>query len=216
MEKKMLSGLATGLLLVGAVGVANANLIKNGSFESPDIAAGTASVITTMDGWNTVSGMGADVRDGVGGDAYDGDQFIELDGYSNSAIEQFVDTVRGERYTLSLAYAPQKGVTDESNAIAIYWGGIYLMTLKGESTRDNYWNYYDIPLFAFGETSSLRFGAIGTSDGYGGYLDAISLTGASVTPGPGPQPSPVPEPATMVLLGSGLAALSGARLRRKK
>ena len=43
----------------------------------------------------------------------------------------------------------------------------------------------------------------------------LALDGATL-PDPDPGPDPVPEPATMLLFGTGLAGLAGARARRKK
>ena len=55
-------------------------------------------------------------------------------------------------------------------------------------------------------TTSIELTGVGTAhQGYYIGLDNVSLTA-----------DPVPEPATMLLFGTGLAGLVGARTRRKK
>ena len=213
MKKKLLTGLALGAMMFGMAGVADADMIVNGSFENPGLHHAWA-VYQSIEGWNTIGGgprMGIEVQDNVAGASYLGSQHVELDSHSNSAMEQLVDTVLGVQYTLSFAYSPRPDIRSESNLVEVYWNNSWQDTMSGYTPGSTSWSLHSYTLIGFGDNTSLKFAASGISDSLGGYIDAVSLNPVT---NPGTM-NPVPEPATMLLFGTGLAGLAALSRRRK-
>jgi hypothetical protein len=201
--RSVFSFLAVSSLLVLA-SPAHAGLITNGSFETPDIPTGTFAVFAAIPGWSTSFGPGIEVQDHVAGSPYDGDQFVELDSFSNSGMMQAsIPTVLGNPYLVSFAYSPRPGRSAADNGIDVYFNGGLLISLatNGIGLQDTSWTVYSFPVIATGATSSLEFRAVGLSTSFGGYLDAVDAVGA-------------PEPSTLLLLCAGLATMRAYRRRR--
>lgn len=185
-------------LVAGQAHAAPSELISNGSFEATSIANGSWSVYSSLPGWSNI-GSGIELRNNVAGSAYDGSNFVELDSYSNSAIEQQLATTAGKHYTLSFAIQDRAGVDLSSQGVEVFWNG----SSQGVFSNATNWTVKTLDLVGNGSTGTLRFAAAGTSDSLGTSLDKISLVAA-----------PVPEPETYGMLLAGLA-LVGAVARRK-
>lgn len=190
------------VLSLAPLSVAEANLIVNGSFEDPDIPFGTFSILMSIPGWTTTFGAGIEIQDHVAGLPYDGDQHVELDSFNNSGMLQTImPTVPGGTYALSFAYSPRPNVAAEDNGIDVYFDGSLLASLQtsGIGLSQTSWTLYSYLVTATGSTASLEFRATGTSNSFGGYLDAVSFS--------------APEPSTLLFFALGLAGL-GLRRRR--
>ncbi len=200
MKKLILT--ATLLASLGAAHAAN-NLVVNGSFEDQAQAAGTWGVYGSMPGWSTVSGSGIELRNQVAGNAFDGSNFVELDSYDNSGMAQTLTTVAGSFYTLAFDYSARAGVGAASNGIEVLWNGasVASVTADGSGLSGNDWHLFSYSVLGTG-SDLLTFRAVGTSDSFGGSLDAVSVTA-------------VPEPSTYAMMFGGLA-LIGFSLRRRR
>lgn len=164
-------------------------LLINGSFEDPDVATGTFSVFTSINGWTSNVGPGIEIQDHVAGSPFAGDQHAELDSHGSSNMFQDVGTQSGELYHISFAYSPRPG--NNPNNIHAFWDGHPLVLLNGNGNglSDTSWQIFSFDEFATGSNTRLEFLDIGQSDSLGGYLDAVSLRQV------------IPEPGTLLFLG---------------
>ena len=181
------------------------NLVVDGSFEDQSQSAGSWNIYNTLTGWTTVSGAGIELRNQVAGNAFEGNNYVELDSNNNSAMSQTLATTAGAFYTLSFEYSAREGVVAASNPVAVSWNGTLLATamLDGTGQTGNVWHEYSFIVQGSG-SDTLKFAAVGASDSRGGSLDAVSLTVAAV-----------PEPSTWFLMIGGLA-LIGISLSRRR
>ena len=181
---------------------AHANLIINGSFEADAQAAGTWNIDSNLTGWDG-GRYGIELRNNVDGAAYDGANFIELDTTANSTATQNIGTALGTVYNLSFAYSPRTGVASTSNGIEVFWDGVSQGTFTGFTNANTAWVLENLNVTGTG-LDTLEFRAVGTSDSYGGSLDAVSLTAA------------VPEPSTWAMLLIGFVGIGFMAYRRKQ
>jgi hypothetical protein len=208
MKKILLSA----AILVSLIGAANASvtadLVQNGSFEANTINNGQWTFNPIADWTSSWSGNQVELRNNVSGQAYEGKNFVELDGYGNSSITQNISTVAGKTYTLSFAYnnridtnARTGGTSTGSAALAsngLQWNfGSFSGTVGGNLITDvGTWHTFSQNIVA-GTTglTALKFTSIGTDDTYGSSLDNVSV---SVLP------VPEAEEWAMMLVGLGL------------
>ena len=199
MIKKNIVGALIGAAIAVSASSAGAAVV-NGSFEADLQAAGTWAVYPNLTGW-TGGPNGIELRNGVAGTAYEGVNFVELDTTANSIATQNITTVLGESYYLSFAYSPRTGVDAGSNGIEVYWGGVLVDLYTGTTNANAAWTLYTVTVTGHG-TDSLEFRAVGTSDSYGGSLDAISIAA-------------VPEPSTWAMMILGFLGVGFMAYRRK-
>lgn len=211
--KKSLPAILLALAYLASSSV-HANILTNGSFESP--AIGPATFINIYNGssglsdfhW-TITHATVDIfSNGVlasTGSVYDGVQGLNLAGVgSTGGISQTFQTTAGTEYTLSFAYSknPFRG-TNAAATVSILDGATLLfsqsLSHNTSSTSNFDWILFNSTFTGTGNSLTLTFANTDSATGSGILLDAVSI-------------SAVPLPAAVWLFGSSLAGL-GVRLR---
>jgi hypothetical protein len=163
-------------MLLGSQAFAQANLVVNGSFESPTLPYGSWSTFSSIWGWRASLGCTIEIQNHIGGwNAEDGNQLVELDSYCPTTITQTVYTTPGVQYRLSFAYSPRPGVAD--NRIRVRWGGAVVAELSesGVGMSDTRWVTVSIPVTATSSSYLLEFEDASYADGLGGFIDNVRL-----------------------------------------
>jgi hypothetical protein len=224
--------LGTSVFLVLSAGTAGATIVTNGSFEdgtgigsvfstpfddlgTPDNSSWDIYTGTSVTGWTSETN-GIEIQ--TSGtlpfiDAYDGENYVELDTTANSGMQQVVQLSVG-RYELTFAFAPRinapcspipcvstNGVT---YGIGNSAGDLFSLLADGPSSAVP-WGQWTVFTHVFTVTTAgdytLFFDATGRPESLGGLIDGVSIAA-------------VPVPAGGLLL---LGALGGlAALRRRK
>ena len=183
-------------------GIASADLLINGSFESPDTKGGWGAYPNDkVGGWfaeqNTME-VGAASVYGVTGAT--GHQVLEMDSAGNSKISQNVNTTAG-LYTLTFDAALRNHVAANSGTFDVLWNNVLVASISPTMTS---MKSFSFTLQGTGGMDKLSFLGTGKSDSLGGVVDNVQLKTAA----------PVPEPASMAVLG--LGALGFLRKRKQK
>jgi hypothetical protein len=184
----------------------------NGSFELPNVGlTGIAEIAPGSEpggfGWKVDAGtveVQGENYSNLPGPAFDGTQFLDLNGISVGTLSQTIDTSPGLSYQFRFAYANNYAHTSQASPalatvhVADVGSGTDLITpvsiSHGTSTASNLdWTVLTLTFSATGDSTRLRF-VSNTSNPLGGIL----LDGGSLTP-----LSTVPEPVSIVLLGVG-------------
>lgn len=200
------------VLLLAHVGgyAAAGNIVQNGSFEADLQSSGSWGIKRNITGW-LGGGVGVGLRNNVVGAAQDGVNFIELDAVRNSSIRQRVHITSPGSYELSFWYnARSENGRRPRNTNKIGWsfGSIQGTVLPDWRVDDSStWTQFS-QVLTFNKASQvwLRFRALGSSDGYGGLLDNITLRAVS----------PVPEPEAYMMFLLGLGLMGAIALRRSQ
>ena len=207
-----LSVIAAGFLAGSSMADASQNLLSNGSFEE-HVVNGSWNLFEELPGWSLADGPGFELQRGVGGwDAYDGDQWLELDADQNgpgggfingeigsSTITQEAQTVVGQYYMLTLGFSPRPGVED--NHLVISWNDevIHEAEASGAGLQNTSWQEISLLIQADSTSSFISLADHSFNDTLGTLVDGVSLVA-------------VPAPATLALL---LIPILHTRRRRK-
>ena len=203
---------AAGFLAGSATADTAQNLLSNGSFEE-HIVSGSWNLFGDLPGWTLDEGPGFELQRGVAGwDAYDGNQWLELDADQNgpgggfingevgsTSILQDIQTVAGQYYMLTLGFSPRPGVDD--NHLVISWDDqiIHEAHASGLGLQNTSWQEISILIQADRDVSSLMLADHSLNDTLGTFVDGVRLVA-------------VPAPATLAFLM--IPLLAGSRRRR--
>jgi choice-of-anchor C domain-containing protein len=164
-----------------------ANLIVNGSFESPAIGGGVVeydSGSTAITGW-TVGGNSVDLVAESYWSAEDEDQSVDLSGSAPGTVSQTISTTPGANYTLSWFMAGNTNCGQPVKTMDVAWNGTLIdaptFDTSGDSNTSMGWIQQQINVTATGTSSVVEF-ADATPDmsQCGAALDNVSLTAAQV------------------------------------
>ena len=159
------------------------NLVVNSSFEEHGkLNRGSWGTFDKIPGWQASSGaieIQAKRHGGTAG-AEDGKAFLELDSHGNSSVYQDIMTGSEGNFKLSFNFSAREGGKGGSDVAAnneteVYWGGEKIATITADQKG---WESYDFNLPAGvneNDFTRLEFKAVGTSDGYGGLIDNVSV-----------------------------------------
>lgn len=200
-------------------------LITNGSFEMTDNRTGIVNnralnslnpgrwdVYQTIPGWTRLSGRGIEVQaNGTVVNAQDGVLYVELDSHPNSKLSgstnsfMYQDVMLGVgNYLLTFWYRPRTNTAND-NGIQVQFNNAAVYNVSTTSSQQKNWQLQTVILKSTSAGSQrIAFGATGTANQLGGFIDNVSLV------------SQVPEPATMGLIGGALVAIGLLKTRRQK
>src|SRR4030043_159612 len=171
---------------------ADVELLTNGDFEFPEVTNTSKWQIFpsgTFPGWSAEwaeehSGApdpaNIELHEGVLMPAYSGDQSTELDSdwaiagsgnFASLRLFQDIPTLAGVTYTLQYAWSPRPLHTN--NIVEVYWDGVLVKTHSGATSG---WTLETTSgLTATTNLTRLEFIEKGNAEGYGMFLDAVSL-----------------------------------------
>ena len=192
MKKKMLAGLATGFLMFGMVGFANASTIIS-QVGTPAVTGSDGSG-TLTNGWIESEDFGwAHTYASITGNIISAILTIDIIDADNGHLNLYAGTDNSGLF-IGSAYG-----NDNGNGTRGEWQGLGDNTIETTFIlqADLLNDLADGTFEVFGDNSNMHT--------WGSNHALLSIDVA-----------PVPEPATMLLFGTGLAGLVGTRLRRKK
>jgi hypothetical protein len=200
---------------------AQANLIGNGSFETPVITADW-QVFNNGDaiGAWVVQFTDVDiVRNNILGTnivAHDGNQWLDLNGFSRGGVYQFINTMPGMTYDFRFWYSDNPFSNGQGSQLGVAKTGNWTI-------RDGGTNVLILPLGSFTHSTATGAGADWRDSGRIRFVATntttrIAFSGDVNMGSTGPlidsvSVNAVPEPVTLSLLG---AALLGVAARRRR
>jgi hypothetical protein len=195
---------------------AHANLISNGSFETPLVPNGFHTNFvagTNLGGW-TVVGVDSSIIDGdfvqsgIAFRAQDGDQWLDLAGYQanapTSGVRQTIATTAGTQYRLTFY------VGSATDGVFFFPTTVDLSINGG--TRTHYfnpaaptdemdWLGFSVDFIASGVSTVITFFNGAAANNFSTALDNVSVVAARN----------VPEPGTLLLAALGIPAMFSVR-----
>lgn len=191
------------------------NLIQNGSFETPVLAAGGNQIFTTGSPFDVnwvINGETTLVRNSFGTVASDGAQWLSLESNGGAAfpnndgtVSQTIATKIGTAYDLAFDYSAlgNGGSTPWQLSFSVGSGSNPLTVVNGTSLTIPGWFHQDFRFIATSTSTTISFTGISQVPGFfGAAIDNVGVFEVLV-----------PEPATITL---GLFASAGLLLRRRR
>ena len=207
------------LLATATPAAASANLLTNGSFETPAVPAGGLAEYTpgtNLGGWiviNTpVAALGGFSEPGYTYPAQDGSISLDLTGIGTrgaGGVQQTVDLATGN-YLLSFWIGNDDGPTfSQPTSVELFVNG----ASQGSFTNSDVtagtinWRNYTFDLASIGGATTIGFVNRTSTNDNGAFFDNVSLVAAGT--------SAVPEPATWAMMIAGFGAV-GASMRGRR
>jgi choice-of-anchor C domain-containing protein len=202
------------VLLIACIGMASANLVSNGGFESPKAADPfTPNMVTGLTDWTIESGN-IDLI-GTLWTPYELDQSIDLSGCERATIQQSIVTVPDKIYKLSFALAGNTYDAPATKTVEVFWDGVSQGTFDfdttGHTTSAMGWKIVEIPnLKASTGSTEIKFQDVTTVGDYPSVCVGVALDNIVVEEQE--NNVPVPEFPTMALPAALIVGMLGAIL----
>jgi choice-of-anchor C domain-containing protein len=160
------------------------SLVRNGSFERPEVTSGSfqeftaGDTIQTANEWHVGTGS-VDVVEEPEFDAARGDQALDLNGAERGSVYQTLATDANQDYILGFYLAGNPECNDGVKVLKVFWGGELVATYRydptGQSASDLNWQLRALELTATSTSTRLRFAS--ANDGAcGPMIDAVRVT----------------------------------------
>ena len=190
---------------------AQAALLKNGSFESPNITNGGYCYTNApyapcgsgvaLTGWTGVSPIIGSGNGAWGGtQAQDGSQYIGLQSYKGTNLGTVTQTLTLAAGTYALSWFDAGRNGQGGIAYDVYFDGLALSSSPFQTTSGAGWTQHQAQFTAAGG-GDLTFKVVTMGGDRTAFIDNASLTPVSA----------VPEPASIALLLAGLGAIGLTR-----
>lgn len=191
---------------------ASAQSIFTSNFETPDIPALNQVYAgdTLLEDWSVISGS-VDLVDisniWTSGPAFEGTQYVDLDGDGPGAMARTFSTTPGLSYIVTFAYANNYQNQPSAEALVRLYGnsGDRLTQTVNHATSQAGnldWSQFSGEFTAGDDLTTLEFSSHSVGVAGGILLDAVSV-------------QLIPEPSAAFLMTGALAAFSGRRNRRR-
>ncbi len=155
------------------------NLLVNGSFEAPSVAANSWAAFSSIPGWTAISGGTIELWNNLNRvKATDGSNFGELDYRgARDGLYQTVQTTAGQSYDLSFDARLRPDSGRRTSTIEVLWNDNVVATVPPGSN----WKTYHFSVTGTGGQDRLTFreAAGQAADGRGALYDNVSLVAKS-------------------------------------
>jgi hypothetical protein len=225
MRLSVLVGAAV-ILAIGGMTNARANLLVNGSFETPPVPVGAFTNFNTgstaITGWTVVGPQvsivsGKFTQGGFRFPAQNGAQWLDLTGDGTNTVQgvsQNVATKVGGAYLLTYFVGNVSGgIFGKTSTVEVLVNGKPVATsTNSEPGTTLRWERFSKSFTATSSSTSIEFLNKDPSNDNSNGLDNVILAPKPAAAAP----AVAPEPATLPLFAAALIALAAARLRKSR
>jgi choice-of-anchor C domain-containing protein len=176
--------LAIVLALGSSALAAPTSLVRNGSFERPDVTTGSFQEFTAGDTiqnaneWLVDSGS-VDVVEEPAFAAARGNQALDLNGSGRGSVSQTLTTGANQDYLLQFYLAGNPQCNDGAKLVRVFWDGARVATFRydptGQMASNLDWQLRVLELRATGTSTELRFASANPGN-CGPMIDAVRVT----------------------------------------